>query len=308
MSATAPSVPAPRSGGVVVALTSAFAFGLSGTIVAPMLAAGWSPAAAVVIRLTIGAVTLAPWAMVSMRGRWGAWRGMLRMTAGYGALAVATPQFTYFQAVRTIPVGIALLLEYLGVVLVLVWLRFGRRQHVSWPAWLGAAVALLGMGLVLRLNRLGEIDPVGIGWGLAAAVGLASYFILADATDHADPVPPPMLAAGGMGLGALGLLALCGVGVLPWTTATASLNYAGLTVPWWVAALALGGVSGAVAYATGIAAVRRLGPRLAAFIGLLEVLVATATAALVLGQALAPIQWLGAAVVVSGIVLIRRTQ
>lgn len=296
------------AGGVVAALVSAFAFGLSGTIVTPMLAAGWSPAAAVVVRLTIGAVTLAPWAIVSMRGRWRAWRGVLRTTALYGALAVATPQFTYFQAVRTIPVGIALLLEYLGVVLVLVWLRFGRRQPVSWPAWTGAAVALIGMGLVLRLNRLGEVDLVGISWGVAAAVGLASYFILADATDHTAPVPPPMLAAGGMGLGALGLFLLCGVGVLPWTTTPASLDYAGLTVPWWAAALTLGGVSGAVAYATGIAAVRRLGPRLAAFIGLIEVLVATATAALVLGQALAPVQWLGAAIVVAGIVIIRRTQ
>lgn len=308
MSATAPSTSAPRSGGVIAALVSAFAFGLSGTIVTPMLAAGWSPAAAVIVRLTIGAVTLAPWAIVSMRGQWSAWRGMLPMTAIYGALAVATPQFTYFQAVRTIPVGIALLLEYLGVVLVLVWLRFGRRQHVSWPAWLGAAVALLGMGLVLRLNRLGEIDLTGVAWGLAAAVGLASYFILADSTDRTDPVPPPMLAAGGQGLGALGLLALCGVGVLPWTTSTAALDYAGMSVPWWAAALALGGISGAVAYATGIVAVRRLGPRLAAFLALVEVLVATATAALVLGQALAPIQWLGAAVVIAGIVIIRRTQ
>jgi len=127
-------------------------------------------------------------------------------------------------------------------------------------------------------------------------------------THTGEPVPPPVLAAGGLGLGALGLLALCAVGVLPWTTSTLRLDYGGLTVPWWTAALALGGVSGAVAYASGILAVRRLGPRLAAFLALIEVLIATATAALVLGQALAPIQWIGAVVVIVGIIIIRRTQ
>lgn len=303
-----PTATMPRSGGVLAALISACAFGLSGTIVTPMLAAGWSPAAAVVTRLTIGAVVLAPWAIISMRGQWHGWRRIFRTVAIYSVLAVAGVQFAYFQAVRTIPVTIALLLEYLGIVLVLVWLHFARRQRVAWPAWLGAVVALTGMVLVLQLDRLDEINLIGVAWALAAAVGMAAYFILADSTSDADPVPPPMLAAGGMGLGALGLLALCGLGVLPWATAATALNYAALTLPWWVAALALGAITGALAYATGILAVRRLGPRFASFLALIEVLVATATAALLLGQTLAPVQWLGALVVIAGIVIIRRTQ
>ena len=313
-----PSVSVPtRSSGVVAALISAAAFGLSGTIVTPMLTAGWSPAAAVVVRLSIGALALAPWAVISMKGHWTRWRSMLGTIAVYGALAVAGVQFAYFQAVSTIPVAVALLLEYLGLVLVLVWLRVRRHQKVAWPAWMGAGVALTGMVLVLQLDRIDQLDLRGVSWGLAAAVGLAAYFILADSprtdadnavTHTGEPVPPPVLAAGGLGLGALGLLALCAVGVLPWTTSTLRLDYGGLTVPWWTAALALGGVSGAVAYASGILAVRRLGPRLAAFLALIEVLLAPATAALVLGQALAPIQWIGAVVVIVGIIIIRRTQ
>ncbi len=299
------------------ALLSACAFGLSGTIVTPMLGAGWSPAAAVTVRLSIGAIALAPWALSSLRGRWRQCHRMLLTVAIYGALAVAGVQFAYFQAVRTIPVTVALLLEYLGLILVLVWLRLRRQQAVAWQAWAGAVVALTGMVLVLQLDRLDQLDLRGIGWGLAAAVGLAAYFVLADAPradpngeikQVSEPVPPPVLAAGGLALGSLGLLVLSGVGVLPWTVTTTPLDYGGLTVPWWGAALALGGISGALAYATGILAVRRLGPRLAAFLALVEVLVATATAALVLGQALAPIQWVGAAVVIAGIVIIRRTQ
>ena len=68
----------------------------------------------------------------------------------------------------------------------------------------------------------------------------------------------------------------------------ASASYAGRAVAWWVPLVALGLVTAAVAYATGIAAGRRLGSRLASFVALLEVVAAIGFAWLLLGELPAP--------------------
>jgi drug/metabolite transporter (DMT)-like permease len=51
-----------------------------------------------------------------------------------------------------------------------------------------------------------------------------------------------------------------------------SVTLARHTVVWWVPILLLGVVTAAVAYVSGIAAIRRLGSRLASFVALAEVL------------------------------------
>lgn len=60
----------PRVGGIS-ALVSAAAFGVSGAVVSPLMDAGWSSASAVLARLSIGALVLAPWVWSSMAGHWG---------------------------------------------------------------------------------------------------------------------------------------------------------------------------------------------------------------------------------------------
>ena len=57
------------------------------------------------------------------------------------------------------PVGVALLLEYLGVVLVVgwLWLRHGQRPRRLTVA--GAVAALAGLVLVLDLTGSARLDP-----------------------------------------------------------------------------------------------------------------------------------------------------
>jgi len=69
--------------------------------------------------------------------------------------------------------------------------------------------------------------------------------------------------------------------------------------------LGLALLAAAFAYATGVAAIRRLGSRLSSFVGLTEVLFAVLFAALLLGQEPGPVQLLGGVVVLAGIVLVR---
>ncbi len=109
--------PAPGFAGVALAVLSAGTFGLSGIFASALISAGWSPAAAALARLGGGAILLAVPAVMQLRGRW----VLLRREAGkvviYGLVAIAGGQLFYFNAIESIPIGLAVLLEYLGVVL-----------------------------------------------------------------------------------------------------------------------------------------------------------------------------------------------
>ena len=61
-------------------------------------------------------------AALALRGRWHVLRRNLGTVALFGLLAVAGAQVGFFNAVRYLPVGVALLLEYLGIVLVVGWM------------------------------------------------------------------------------------------------------------------------------------------------------------------------------------------
>ena len=76
-------------------------------------------------------------------------------------------------------------------------------------------------------------------------------------------------------------------------------------VSWLVPVLGLAIVAAVFAYVAGIAAVRLLGPKLASFVGLTEVLFAVVFAWLLIGQQLEAIQLAGGALVIAGIALVR---
>ena len=289
--------------GLALALVSAAAFGTSGVFASALLDAGWSAAAAVTVRVAIGALALTVPAVLQLRGRWRLLRDNAGSVLAFGLLAVAGCQLAYFLAVARLSVGVALLLEYSGVLLVVLWmwLRHGHRPGVVTTA--GVVVAVLGLIGVLDVVRGAQVDPVGLLWGLLAGVGLAVYFVTSARSDGA--LPPLVSAWGGLAVGAvlLGLAAL--VGIVPWRTATTDVLLAGRPVSWLVPVLGLALVAAALSYGSGVAAVRRLGSRLSSFIGLTEVLFAVLFAWLALGQRPGPVQVVGGVVVLVGIVLVR---
>ncbi|QWC87007.1 DMT family transporter [Nocardioidaceae bacterium] len=292
--------------GLVVALVSAAAFGLSGAVAKPLLEAGWSAGAVVVARVGLGALVLALPALRALRGRWGLLAAHVPLVLGYAVLAVAVVQLAFFSAVRTIPVGVALLLEYLGPVLVVIWAWIVHGRRPDRLTWTGGAVALAGLALVLDLAGVGPMDMGGVAWALLAAVGLAGYFIMS--ADSSPLLPPVVLAAAGMAVGAVLLLVAGLVGVVPLAASSDTVAYAGVVVPVWVPILALGAVCGATAYATGIVASRRLGSRLASFVALSEVLFAMLFAWALLGELPRPVQVVGGVVVLGGVLVVRLGQ
>src|SRR5690606_12885505 len=278
--------------GLLIALASACAFGSSGALAKGLLAAGWTPAAAVVWRVTLGALALLVPATLAMRGRWGALGRGWRSVLVFGLVAVAGCQLAYFQAVERLSVAVALLLEFSGGVLLVVlwlWLRKGRRPRRL--TLIGSGIALTGLTLVVDVFGAVSVDTIGVLWALAAALGMAAYFVISE--DESHGLPTIAVAAGGLLVGTVVLLLAGSVGILDIAWAPGAIQLADLSVPWWYGVLALGLFAAAFAYGSGVAAVRRLGSKLASFVGLSEVIFAVGWAWLLLAEVPAPVQLLG---------------
>ncbi|MFP5255434.1 MAG: EamA family transporter [Acidimicrobiia bacterium] len=300
----APASSPRRSGaGVALGLTSAATFGTSGPFAKALLDTGWSPGAAVTARIAIAALILAGPTALTMRGRWHLLRSQAGMIVVYGLVAVAGVQLFFFTAVQTLSVGVALLLEYLGLILVVVWLWVRHRARPRRWTVAGMVLAVVGLALVLDVTGEMEVDPTGVAWGLAAAVGLAAYFVIS-ARDSGG-LPPLAMAAGGMVVASVALVGAGAVGVMSVEWSRADTELAGVALPWWGPVLGLALVAGALSYAVGIAAARALGSKLAAFLGLTEVLFAVLFAWLLLDELPLTVQLVGGTLIVVGVAAVR---
>lgn len=289
--------------GLVLALTSALSFGLSGTMARGLMDAGWSPAAAFAVRVTLAALVLAVPGLLAVRGRTPLLRTHARTIVAYGLTAVVCTQLFYFMAVQRLDVGIALLVEYTAPVAVVLWMWLAHDQRPGRFTLVGAALAAVGLVLLLDVFGGAELDLVGVLLALVAMIGAAAYFVMS--ADHSSGLPPLTLAAGGLVIAAVVSWIVPAVGVLDLTMTTNDVTFSLGTVPWWAPVLVLAFVAAALAYVSGIAAARHLGGRLASFVALTEVAAGLVFAWILLDQAPRPLQLVGAALIVGGIVVVK---
>lgn len=288
-----------------IALLSAATAATSGTFADALMATGWNPGAVVAFRITLAALLLTGPAVRTMRGQWHRLRAGLPAVLAFGLVAVAGCQLFFFSAVRHLPVGVALLLEYSGILLVVLWLWLRHGQRPGRLTVLGAVAAIAGLVLVIG-RPTGGIDPVGIAWAALAAVGLAVYFVLSARVD--DALPPIVLAWAGMTVGAAAVIVAAAVRAVPFRMQTRDVTLVHHSTSWILPVIGLGLISGAVAYAAGIAAARLLGARVASFVGLTEVLFAVLIAWALLGQTPSLAQLIGGVAVLVGIGLVRAAE
>src|SRR6185437_15365503 len=123
--------------------------------------------------------------------------------------------------------------------------------------------------------------------------------------DGEEALPPVVMTWAAMCVATAALMALALLRVLPLAWNTADVTFAGQRVSWILPVLGLAVVAAAIPYVTGIAAARRLGAKLASFIGLVEVLFAIVFAWLVLGQLPSDLQFAGGALILVGVTLVR---
>lgn len=295
-------VPGRRAAGLAVGLASALAFSSSGPVVKPLIEAGWTLGAALLVRMSLAALILSPALVRAVRRRPGLLGRQWPLIVGFGLTGVAGCQIFYFAAMQRMPVAVALLVQYLAPVLLvlLAWVR--TRRAPSGLVLTGSAVAIVGLVLVVDIAGA-RFDLLGTIFALGAAVCVGAYFLLSERTG--EELPALALAAGGLIVGAALMAVLCATGVLPFSAPDVSVALAGLDVPAWVAIGWVGAVATTLGYALGVVAVPMLGSRVASFVGLSEVLFALLFAWLLLGEAPGPVQIVGGAVLIVGVVLVR---
>jgi drug/metabolite transporter (DMT)-like permease len=115
-------------------------------------------------------------------------RELLRLVL-FGVFGVALVQLFYFLAIRRLDIGVSLVIQYLGPLLVALYARFVLEEHVRRRLWVALAAALAGLTLVVDLWHGVSLDGLGVAWSLCSAVTFAGYMLFAErAVGDRDPV------------------------------------------------------------------------------------------------------------------------
>lgn len=288
-----------KSAGLGFAVFSAITFGGSGPFAKALINAGFSPEQAAWLRILGAATLLVPLVLV-LRGRAGlrTARASWPQLALYGLTGIAGCQTLFFVAASRLPVGIAILLEFSGPVLVVGWLKFGRKVAVPRSAALGVAIALAGLACVVEIWSGLQLDLIGLLAGLGAAACQATYFVLIDKlTGVADPL---VMTAAGSVVGAVLLTAVAAPWSVPWHALTDTIAIGQRSAPGWMFAAWLIVVSTVVAYLAGAAAVQRLSAAIGGAVAYVEVVAASLFAWVLLNETLTTPQVIGGVIVLLG--------
>ncbi len=196
----------PSTAIAVVCLVVAMASFQAGASIAKQLIPAIGAPATTALRLGLSALIVfilqRPWRSPPSRSSLG-------VILAYG-LALGTMNFVFYMALRTLPLGIAVALEFTGPLAVAL---VGSRRRTD---FLWIALAVLGLMFLLPLSRTeGAVDPVGVAFALAAGLCWALYIIFGQKAGRAHG---PAASAWGMLIAAsftvpLGL-ALTGGGIL----------------------------------------------------------------------------------------------
>ncbi|MGO4103016.1 DMT family transporter [Leifsonia sp. YAF41] len=290
--------------GYVFALVASLLFGLNGSTTKVIVEAGLSPAQLTFARVTIIAVLAGVALLLTNRSAFRINRRQLLALATLGIAGVALIQWFYAVAISLLPVGIALMLEYSGVLLVALAARFIFKERVKARIWVAIAAVLVGMAVVAQVWA-SPLSALGVAAGLLAALCLAVYFLVGERqVASASPLAVSfwsMLFASAFWL-LFSSWWLIDPGVLAAPTALGG-NLDSITVPLWAVVLWNGVVGSFLPYLLSYLALARLTATAAGIVSASEVIFAFGFAFLWLGETLDGVQFLGVLLVLAGIVV-----
>lgn len=218
------------------------------------------------------------------------WRDL----AIYAVFGLAACQITYMGVIRASNAGTGTILEYLGLILIVVWVCLTHRR---WPRACEVIAIILAVTGTFLLCTHGSLDnlvitPSTLAWGAVAALTLATYTLLPVrliAAYGADVVVGYALLIAGLGVGLVGRV---------WRYAITWTPDVALAM---VITVVLGTTVAFTAYLWGV---DRIGPVKASLIGSLEPIAATALSALVMGTSYTGVDLVGMALIVGAVVTI----
>jgi drug/metabolite transporter (DMT)-like permease len=164
---------------VIFALSSVVLFGLNASTSKVVMASGITPEQIVIFRsfaTALGAgIALVLTNRQAFRVQKHEWRGLII----FGIFGVALMQWSYSNAVKNLPIGIALLIEYTAIVIVPLVSLWLFKAKVLPRLWLAIVMVLGGLVVVSRIWD-GGLNPVGVMFAVMASLFLSFYFLMAE--------------------------------------------------------------------------------------------------------------------------------
>jgi drug/metabolite transporter (DMT)-like permease len=194
-----------------------------------------------------------------------------------------------FEAFETVPVPIAVLAYFVYPLLTGLAGTLSGLDRLGWRGALTALAAFAGLALMIGAHP-GALSPVGLSWAFfAAACRTAMLLVQRAALPEADS----RLTSGWSLLSSTTVLVLLCLATQSWQVPSTGIGWAGFL--------------GMSLFTTGAivalyASTARIGPFRTALLMNLEPLTSVLLSALLLGESIAGVQWLGAAVMISSLI------
>ena len=290
--------------GYVYALLAAFLFGANGSVSKVIIQAGFSAMQLTQMRVLGAALISGLVLLIIDRKSFRLPPRQWPVVVVLGVVGVAMLQVTYALALELLPVGIALLLEYLAVLLVALVAFFVFKEKVRLRLWVAIAFVMAGLVVVAEIWA-SRLNPIGVMWGLLAAITLATYFLVGE--KQLKTISPLALAFWTMTIAAVFWLPFSRWWELDessfTTLAPLGSELDSAMVPLW-ALLAWNVVLGSFApFLLSLSALKRLSATAAGIVATSEIAFAFVAAWLWLQESLSLLQVVGASIVLGGIVI-----
>jgi drug/metabolite transporter (DMT)-like permease len=218
----------------------------------------------------------------------------------FGIVGLAGVTVLYFAAIARIDIGVALTIQYLGPLLLLLYLKVIHRRKLPGKLWSAAALAGIGCFFVVGAYHPSSLDAVGVAAAFGAAITFAIYLFSGEQAGQRYPAATTLVW--GFGIASIFWLITQPIWTFPLHALDSGRNAA------FAAYVVIGGTL--IPFACMITAVRHLPAARAAIVATLEPVLGALLAWPIHGQALSPVQIGGGLIVVGAIIWVQsqRTQ
>jgi drug/metabolite transporter (DMT)-like permease len=286
-------------------LAAATLFGINGTVAKVALSSGLSSLRLTEARSAGACLGLVVVALLRRPSSLRVTRRELPRLALFGCVGVAFVQLTYFLAIHRLAIAIALLIQYLGPLIVAIYARTFGHEHVRRRVWAALGLALTGLTLTVQLWTGVTLDGLGILFAFLGALAFAANLLLAEREVAARDTSS--LMAWGFFFSTLFWSI-----AQPWwsfpgrivaRTVPLQGSLGGVHAPVWTLVLWIVVLGTIVPFSLIVGALRHVSATRVGVTAMLEPVVATVVAWVWLREALSPAQVCGVVVVLAGISL-----
>src|SRR5437588_2365393 len=184
--------------GYALAATAATLWGLNGSLAAFILSDHMPAARLAELRSVFTCVALGAVLAIARPRLLRIERGHVGRLALLGIAGLAGNSAFYFAAIHRLQIGVALTIQYLGPLLLLIWLKLVHRRALPGGLWTAAATSAVGCFFVVRAYHPGGLDGIGVAEAFGAAVTFAIYLFASEQAGHR--YEPATTLAWGFGL------------------------------------------------------------------------------------------------------------